>query len=204
MKIFPAVLVLLQIIIFSKGLSSDGYDGKSPFIFVGGNCWELEIDRAFIARKLWPEILRITGSDPGLQFPEGIEYFYSPEEQEKSADKNGRQVLFFGRYYTDVRQIRIYLLNTFVYAVNFFNDRKIPIEKDECLIYVYIVVAHELLHHVYRSKNDMPVNFDHLHMKNSGDFGKAADFIGKNMGSAGFAKAISFQAMNWSLSPAAD
>ncbi len=198
MNILAVILALLQLSSYGDDLAPDGFDGTTPFVYIGQNRWEFEIDNAFITDELWPEILKITGSDTSAKFPESIDFIYSANDQ-KSELKNGVKNLTLGTYHIRKRRISIYVLNIFRSGLDFSESKKIPSAKEDCPVYLYNVVAHELLHHVYGLSSVYSAAEEHRRMKESGNLSAAAEFIKKKFNSPGYAKAMSFNSLNFAM-----
>ena len=197
MRILLVKLLLLQIIFIGR-ISEDGLDNPCHgWVSYGDTRWDVTVDNAFIQNKLWPEIKRITGSS--ADFPKKIEYIFKPRDQ-KIFNSGGKPVFAFGIYFPLTAEIKIYVSNIFISELDFFRRKKlIRMDDRESNAYLLGNVAHELMHHAYKSEYNSSGAADHRRMKESGEFREVLEFIRNHGKSRGYAKALAFESINFAL-----
>ncbi|MBI4991907.1 MAG: hypothetical protein HZB99_01700 [Candidatus Harrisonbacteria bacterium] len=117
--------------------------------------WQFNVDYRFISRTLWPELLRITNTDPGLRIP-----IIKLSEEEPFENK----ILIFGRYMTAQKEIRVYYFNIYSYIGRMNLARRQKLDAKECNVQLYSNIAHELLHYILHMKGISWENQNHHHL----------------------------------------
>jgi hypothetical protein len=153
----------------------------------------LQMSEKFIDEKMWPELKRIAGCDPDLERPT-IQFLgrdpYPPHAI------NGRMTSAIGRYNPQSRQVEIYKLNAHQELSDFYSLTRSTFSHSEWTVFLYMIIAHEFLHHVYTMQGvSLADQSQHIKMHRDGSLEKIADYITQELHSNGVAKSLEM----WSL-----
>jgi len=144
--------------------------------------WQFGVDYRFISRTLWPELLKITDTDPRLRIP-----IIKLSEEKPFENK----IPILGRYITEKKEARVYYLNIYnhIGGMNLAKGQKLDVK--ECNVELYTIIAHELFHYILRMKGISSENQNHHHlMYETGISRQANKFITLHFQSIGLSYAM--------------
>lgn len=146
----------------------------------------LQLSEKFIDEKMWPELKKITGCNPNLKRPP-IQFMgkdpYPPFQL------NGMTTSAMGRYIPTTQHVEIYKLNTYQEIGGFYAVTRSTFSHGEWTVLLYLVIAHELLHHIYTIQGiSLEDQSQHMKMYQDGSLEKITDYVTQELRSNGVAK----------------
>lgn len=160
----------------------------------------IQVSEEFIDKKLWPKLLKITHSEPGLKRPPIV---FLRKDPYPPFMVNGATVSAMGRYLVHPQRIEIYKFNAYQEIRDFYLITRSTFSYHEWNVLLYHIIAHELLHHVYWVKG-IPLENDrhHLKMYREGSIEEISNYLTRELSSNGAAKYLEMLSVEIAVKPA--
>src|SRR3989344_2338911 len=137
----------------------------------------VHLSKNFIKEKLWPELLRLTGTKIDATPPKLVFL----EKDPSPIQINGELAWCSGQYLPGKQQIEIYRFSIYQDVKGLYQDSNMPFRLREMNIAIYMMIAHELLHHIYYMEGYLSSLEHHNKMKQDRSLSKICAFLSKEL-----------------------
>jgi len=195
------VFCLSAFVLFIANKDQPVKSGGEPMIVLVGDNSNAElapvsVTADFVKNQMWPELLRMTKRERDLSVFSIPKILLQEKDPKEPTIINDIPVCALGRYFGD--KIEIYRLEIYRSVKGFYEKDGLKFSIREWNIYIYTVIAHELLHHIYWTQK-IPIELHHKKMQDDQVIGQISAFIGRELVSDGTSKILAESSIKFAV-----